>query len=108
MATKKKKQQYNLIEAYNEHIIPAMEAIAREESDRGKQQIFLHEQEGRAGCHTDGNIIDAKNTSLVKDIGLGENKVPKHLCSMSIIASTSIIPVEKFWQFNHLLIGQEY
>ena len=33
--TRKKKQQYTLIETYDDHIIPVMKAITREESDMG-------------------------------------------------------------------------
>ena len=39
--TRKKKQQYTLVETYDEHTILAMKAIAREESDGGNIWSFF-------------------------------------------------------------------
>ena len=38
---KKSRKQYTLIEAYEMRIIPAMEAIAREESEGGNIELFF-------------------------------------------------------------------
>ena len=43
--------QFSLIRAYEEGIIPSMKEIAQKESEGGKYEVIFIEQEDGAGCH---------------------------------------------------------
>ena len=59
--------QFSLIRAYEEGIIPSMKEIARKESEGGKYEVIFIEQEDGAGCHTNAEY------QLYKDEVLKEN-----------------------------------
>ena len=74
---KKSRKQYTLIEAYEMHIIPAMEAIAREESEGGKYRVVFHEQEDCAGCHNNAIYNRWKEFEFGKRNWIRRNQSPQ-------------------------------
>ncbi len=74
---KKSRKQYTLIEAYEMHIIPAMEAIAREKSEGGKYRVVFHEQEDCAGCHNNAIYNRWKEFEFGKRNWIRRNQSPQ-------------------------------
>ena len=52
--------------AYNKHIIPAMEDIARKDPERGTCDVIFHEQEDGAGYHNDRKYNKSKDVEFEK------------------------------------------
>ena len=54
-----------MIRAYRDTIIPAMENIARKESENGRYDVIFYEQEDCAGVHNSDVYIEWKNKNLI-------------------------------------------
>ena len=59
--------QFSLIRAYEEGIIPNMKEIARKESEGGKYEVIFIEQEDGAGCHTNAEYQSYKDEIFKKN-----------------------------------------
>ena len=75
--TAKKGKQYSLVDAYKNIIIPAMEEIARKESDNGRYNVIFYEQEDCAGVHKNQFYIKWKTKEFDKRGWLWRNQSPQ-------------------------------
>ena len=74
---KPKKKQFSLIHAYRDTIIPAMENIARKESENGRYDVIFYEQEDCAGVHNSDVYIEWKNKEFNRRKWLRRNQSPQ-------------------------------
>ena len=73
----KKGKQFSLVSAYENIIIPAMEEIARKESENGKYNVVFYEQEDCAGVHKNTFYIKWKTKEFDKRGWLRRNQSPQ-------------------------------